>query len=384
MSTFLKIDVVDNDLLATIQGFLKGLLESEKLDGLMVPWHLPGKNNIMPTLITDPDALDQADPLAPCFPVNAAKMAARLTRNPSGKKVGLVMRPCEIRAFVELVKLKQARWDDIVIISLDCLGAFNNTDYNRYVNDDPLDDTRTFYTAVLKDLNGSADTMGLASACQVCDRPVSAIADICIQLFGLDCTRCGIVEAATPKAEDLFSTLAFEATAEPVGRKDALASLVSDRTEKQDQMFKTTAEATSSVEKLSLYLSRCVNCYNCRVACPVCYCKECVFATDVFDHDAFQYMDWAERKGKVKMPTDTDFFHLTRMAHISLSCVGCGQCSNACPNDIPLMELFTTIANNSQKAFDYEAGRSVDEPIPLSVFNDKEYEEEVGITTKSS
>ncbi len=79
------------------------------------------------------------------------------------------------------------------------------------------------------------------------------------------------------------------------------------------------------------------------------------------------------------MPTDTVFYHLTRLAHMSTACVGCGQCSNACPNEIPLAELFSAVAHGTQKAFDYLAGRSVDEPPPLSEFRENEFQEIVGI-----
>ena len=388
MSTFSKIDVKDKDLLATLQGFFKHLLESDKIDALMVPWRLPMSNNVMSTLIIDPEIMDHADPLAPCFPINAAKMASKLTKRQSGHTVGLVMRPCEIRAFVELIKLKQGAFDDIVIISLDCLGAFSNTDYNTFyttsAKEDPMDSTRQFYEHVLDKKSGSIEDMDIASACKVCEYPVSKNADINIGLYGVDYKTQLIVEAVTPKGQEVAGALSLPKTSEPSGRQQAINTLVTDRTAKRDDMFEQMAQTTSNIEKLSTYLAKCVNCYNCRVACPVCYCKECVFVTDVFDHDAFQYLQWAKHKGKIKMPVDTDFFHLTRMAHIGLSCVGCGQCSNACPNDIPLMELFRTIAHHAQKEFDYEAGRSVDEPIPLTVFNDKEYEEVVGVSSQNA
>jgi formate dehydrogenase subunit beta len=90
-------------------------------------------------------------------------------------------------------------------------------------------------------------------------------------------------------------------------------------------------------------------------------------------------MNWADRKGAVKIPTDTVFFHLTRMAHMAASCVGCGQCSNACPNDIPVMELFRTVAHGVQKSFEYEPGRDVQEAPPLAVFREDEFGEVVGL-----
>jgi formate dehydrogenase subunit beta len=70
---------------------------------------------------------------------------------------------------------------------------------------------------------------------------------------------------------------------------------------------------------------------------------------------------------------------MTRLAHMSTACVGCGQCSNACPNDIPVMELFRTIARDTQKAFDYEAGKNIEQEPPLSVFREDEFSEVVGI-----
>jgi formate dehydrogenase subunit beta len=79
------------------------------------------------------------------------------------------------------------------------------------------------------------------------------------------------------------------------------------------------------------------------------------------------------------MPTDTVFYHLTRLAHMGTACVGCGQCTNACPNDIPVMALFRTASHLIQDAFGYQAGRSLDEKPPLSVFREKEFEEIVGM-----
>ncbi len=381
MSTFFKLEVKDTDLLSCIQSFLQSLLSSGKMDALLVPGHLPMNNNVMPTLISDPEHLNHADPLAPSFPVNAAKIASRLTRQPSGQTIGLVLRPCEIRAFVELIKLKQGTLDDIVLISLDCLGAYTNKDYAAFSKDDPIGATKAFVEHVLDQKQSEKDLM--APACRVCEYPVSGQADIRIGLYGMEWKNQIAVETGTTKGEDVLEALSLEKITEPSARKQVVEKLISERISLRDKMFEETSQATSSIEKLSSYLSRCVNCYNCRVACPVCYCRECVFVTDVFDHDPYQYLKWARHKGEIKMPTDTIFFHLTRMAHIGLTCVGCGQCSNACPNDIPLMELFRTTAHNVQKAFEYEPGRQVEEPIPLSVFEVEEYEDVVGIARHS-
>jgi formate dehydrogenase subunit beta len=177
--------------------------------------------------------------------------------------------------------------------------------------------------------------------------------------------------------ESLLNALGLPEAEAGGGRDEALGAMIEVRTANRDEMFERTRAATGTLTDLSEYLSSCVNCYNCRVACPVCYCKECVFNTDVFEHKPWQYMGWAKRKGSLKLPTDTVFYHLTRMAHMSMACVGCGQCSNACPNDIPVMELFRTVASRTQESFDYVPGRSLDEPPPLSVFKEDEFQDAV-------
>jgi formate dehydrogenase subunit beta len=183
------------------------------------------------------------------------------------------------------------------------------------------------------------------------------------------------LEARTEAGGALLEGLDLPETAEPEGRQAAINSLIEERKAYRDRMYQETSEATSDLRRLTAYFANCVNCYNCRVACPVCYCKECVFATDVFDHEPAQYLRWAERKGILKLPTDTVFYHLTRMAHMSTACIGCGQCSNACPNNIPVMEIFRTVAGYTQKAFDYQPGRSLEDEPPLSVFQEKEFPE---------
>ena len=141
MAITAKIDVKDKDVLGALQGFFKKILESEEIKAILVPQHLPMKNMVMPTLVTDPNQLNGVDPLAPAFPMNAARIVSRLTRKPMGAKIAAVLRPCEMRAFVELVKLKQARTDEVILIGVDCLGAFQNKDYFQLVGQNTAEST---------------------------------------------------------------------------------------------------------------------------------------------------------------------------------------------------------------------------------------------------
>jgi len=380
MAISAKIDVKDQDILSSLKDFFRSILQLEDVSAILVPQHLPMKNVVMPTLVTDPEHLDGVDPLAPIFPANTAKVVSRLTRKPAGGKVAVVLRSCEIRAFIELVKLQLGYMDGVVIIGIDCLRSDKNTDYFKFVGEDVTESTKKFYQSVLSGKEAAMDDVDLATACKACEYPVPDSADIIIGLFGMDTNSQLLVQTKNSKGEELLIRLDLPNLEEPQARRDAIESLITLRTDYRDKMFAETTEATNTLEKLTGYLANCINCYNCRVACPVCYCKECVFVTDVFNHEPSQYLKWALRKGAIKMPTDTVFYHITRLAHMSTACIGCGQCSNACPNDIPVMELFRTVAHRTQKAFGYEAGKSIEDDPPLSVFMEDELTDVVGIS----
>jgi formate dehydrogenase subunit beta len=378
MAKTAKIEVKDQNLPAALQDFFKTLLEDGDISALLVSQHLPMKDSVMPTLVTDPEKLTGVDPLAPVFPINAAKVVSKLTRRPIGSRIAVVLRPCEIRAFIELVKLKQGSMDDVVLVGTDCLGAYSNVNYPRFAKENGIEATLRFYQNILSGKGTAFEDFDLSPACKACEFPIPENADLLIGLIGVDSNGQLLLKANTTAGEELLDKLELPKTTEPKGRQKAIDELVGERIAYRDKMFEETSEATSDLNKLTAYLANCVNCYNCRVACPVCYCKECVFVTDVFDHEPSQYLLWAKRKGMLKMPTDTVFFHVTRLAHMSTACIGCGQCSNACPNNIPVMEIFRTVASYTQKAFDYQAGRSVEDEPPLSVFREGEFSELTG------
>jgi formate dehydrogenase subunit beta len=372
-----KLDIHSGDPVATLRAFLAGILGLEQIDAVLVPRRLPAGPMVMPALVSDPAGLDGMDPLAPAFALNAAKMVSRLTRKPLGRSLAVMLRPCEIRAFIELAKLNQGSLEEVILLGLDCLGAMINRDYIRYAGDDPKAATRRFYKQVMA--GEEPDDPPLAPACRGCEQPLADGADLAVLLYGVDTGQHLIVEAKSEKGSSLLDGLALAPADPPPARAPKVQMLLEKRIEARDRMFAATLAATDSVEKLGAYLASCVNCYNCRVACPVCYCRECVFVTDAFEHEPRQYLSWAGRKGALKMPTDTLFYHLTRLAHMSTACVGCGQCSNACPNDIPVMELVRSVAHHTQAAFDYRAGADVADEPPLTVFKEKEFEEVVGV-----
>jgi formate dehydrogenase subunit beta len=186
MTQMASIALTNGDLLGGVKEFFRSILALEEIGALLVPQRLPMKNRVMPTLVTDPDRLDGVDPLAPAYPMNTAKMVSRLTRKPMGQKIAVVLRPCEIRALVELVKLHQANTDELVILGIDCLGAFPNTDYFEWAGTDGEASTRRFYRQILLGENGGQSPVGLSQACTVCELPIPEGADLLLGLYGVD------------------------------------------------------------------------------------------------------------------------------------------------------------------------------------------------------
>ena len=67
-----RLEVQNGDIVAALRCFLQRLLATAAVRAVLVPQHLPMKSMVMPTLVIEPDRLEGADPLAPCFPMNAA------------------------------------------------------------------------------------------------------------------------------------------------------------------------------------------------------------------------------------------------------------------------------------------------------------------------
>ena len=164
MGEFSRLSEKKGDLNKRIGSFFKDMLKKNVVDSVLVPARQPEKG-VMPTLISEPMGCDAVDPFAPVVPLNSAKLVSSLTNLPSGRPMAAVMRSCETRALIELVKLKQANLDDLVLIGLDCVGRYENKDFMELARKGAT--TESFLESAL---NGKGDQKGmpeLASACRM-------------------------------------------------------------------------------------------------------------------------------------------------------------------------------------------------------------------------
>ena len=373
MANFTKLSFKKGELNQKLADLFKGMMEKGVVDALLAPMIQP-KRGVMLTLVTDPSHVGAIDPFAPVVAVNGARIASSITARPSGRKTAMVLRSCEIRALVELCKLKQANLDDVLLIGMDCLGRYENLDFVKLRAEGQSSEAFLEKALAGNTENGGCD---ISDACKICEFPVPDNVDLrlCIIGTGADAVY---LESLTPKGDKALEAAGLGIGEAPTGREAAVQQLAKKRKDACGAAFAQYRESTHTIDALEDRVANCINCYNCRVACPVCYCKECVFVTDTFRHNGDQYMGWADTFGTLKMPTDTIFYHLTRMSHMSLFCVGCGQCTSACPNSIDLMPMFRAVAQKTQGRFDYQAGRSHDEKQPLTVFENDELVEVTG------
>jgi len=361
------LSVGDGGVLEIVRAFLTSLLQKKLVDALLVPLELSTGDNVVPTIVSDPDRLQAANPLAPVMPVNSARPVSTITAvSPSPNKLGVVLRPCELRALIELVKLKQASLENLLLIGVDCLGTYSVNDYGKFVQETafPVNDFLNKFK------EGKEDPL-LRKSCQVCEYPIPMSADLVIGLVGMDFNTGILLQANTAEGERIIEELGLE-EGNVEGREAAISKLVSQRIERREQLLKQVQGDVQGMQNLMATLAPCINCHNCKTACPLCYCKECFFDSPVFEFEAEKYLGWAQRKGALRMPTDTLLFHLTRLNHMVISCVGCGLCTEACPNDIPVFDVFRLVGYQVQKTFDYVPGRSLDEELPLTTFREAE------------
>jgi formate dehydrogenase subunit beta len=339
--------------------YLRDLMEKGILDGLLIQKPTAGGRSYRHFLVTDPSELEDADPLVPVMPVSGATAVSRLTKleAPSGR-VGVVLRPCEVGAAVVLHKLLQARLKDVVVITFDCHGTLMATDFTAIIEDgvDPR-------MVMEKEQERRRLT------CQTCQWTHHFDYDIDLGLFGVD---EGSVLAHV-KDEDLGKGL-DDAPEELVkGHKDEIRA----RAKRYDEVLMGEMDRVREItgpEAFNRYFENCIVCHNCMDQCPVCYCNECFFESQTFRYEGDKMMLWARNRGGLEMPTDKAMFHLGRMAHMVLTCVYCGMCTQACPADIEVAAMFGWVVSQVKDEFGVPAAHTIDAPLPQATYKEDEME----------
>ena len=109
-------------------------------------------------------------------------------------------------------------------------------------------------------------------------------------------------------------------------------------------------DSMSLEERMAFWRSqmeRCLRCYACRNACPMCVCRDFCVSDSRDPH-------WMSQEDSTR---EKLFFQTIHALHLAGRCTGCGECQRACPVGIPILAMRQQIARAVGQLFDdYKAG----------------------------
>ena len=277
--------------------------------------------------------------VTPCF-LKSGQAASRLVWNPLCAnnlskylldfknvegKAGIMVKGCDSRSVVELLKENQIDRDKVFIVGIPCSGIVDTDKLIEVAGISPgdvvaVEDDGGAFLVTLKEGKQRVDKEKvLRGECLVCKYPTPLVYDVLL----------GEAVSSLPWVGDDYSLIKEQ-------------------------------EALSSEEK-ALYwnreLSQCIRCYACRNICPVCTCTECIF-----DKKAPR---WITKANDV---SENLVYHLVRAFHVAGRCIDCGECERACPMNIPLRSLNKKVEKDLLELFDYTAGIDVEQQPPLTTY----------------
>lgn len=258
-------------------------------------------------------------------PLNLHSLATFLP-SLKGKKVGVVVKGCDSRGVVELLQENLINREDVVIFGMGCNGT---VDINRVL-------------AKLGDVSNIESVKGVAATLKV--RADGKDYEFPMQDIAQDkCRACNVPNAV------IHDHFAGAPTKIPDDAKPELPAIMS------------FLDGLSLEERMGFWrghIERCIRCYACRNACPMCVCRDYCVADSREPH-------WLTQEDS---PTQKMFFQLIHAMHLAGRCTGCGECNRACPMGIPVGALKMQIGRVVQKLFEYAPGMDETAVPPLLGF----------------
>ena len=350
----------------TIIDLLEKAFDKGVFDTVIIPMKVPAGDSFAYVLVKDKSLLKDVFPLPPTMLVQGAKAVSSVTRLGKGKmKIAAIMRPCETRATIELVKLSQTNLENMTLISIDCPGVLPTSDFLN----DPEKSIKLF-----DNVTKNWDDKMMRPVCQICDKSSMISGDLHIGTLGAKKDTFFII-SNSQKGDDVVDKLGINLKDSLDSWQTKVKSISKEKQKKRKKLHKDLKSKVGGIENLLEVFSHCINCHNCMRVCPVCYCRLCYFDSDKVKYTPDDYLQTAENKGSIRFLPHTTLFHIGRMMHMSISCVSCGACEDACSMSIPVAQIFSMVADETQGLFDYVSGRRLDEPIPLVAYEEEELHE---------
>ncbi|HEX59857.1 MAG TPA: formate dehydrogenase [Methanomicrobia archaeon] len=371
-----------------VTALLKFALESGMVDAVLAVKKRNGNRyDGVPSLITEPEEVLECAGVLHCAPVNVARCVKEYLDGAKGVRLAVVCKPCDARAMIELAKREQINLANVIMIGMNCTGTLApsvarkmlveefGVDPEDVVRED-IDDGKLIITlgdgsTREKDLKELEERgYGRRENCRRCEVSVPRMADLACGKWGvLEGRRATFVEVCSERGGELLRRAAeagvirVEAPSKKaIDERERKEREALERSKEWQERYFGELKEMSSEERRRYwfdYFDRCIKCFGCRDACPICYCKECYLEA------------WRGFIRGGEVPPERAF-PLIRLAHVADSCVNCGQCQDACPAEIPLSRLYQAVNKELQRVFKYVPGMSVEERPPLTVITEEE------------
>jgi formate dehydrogenase subunit beta len=288
-----------------------------------------------PCFVRDPEDVDQLVWNASC-----ENNLATYLQHMEGK-AAVVAKGCDARAIVTKIVERQVERENVVIIGVPCQGVIDRQRIEAQLGRREVLEAEVTNGQLVLRGDGFEETLDLWEAscedCVVCLHRSPTVYDILIgdegPISDEDGSRTGVESSESPTPERSGDT-----------RRPTVQELESWTADERWAYF-------------SEEFSRCIRCYACREACPVCYCTEC-------------FVDQSQPSwfGKSDHLSDVMAFHLVRMYHVAGRCLDCGACVRACPMHIDLRTLGRKLEKDVRELFGYESGMDLESAPLLGTF----------------
>lgn len=342
VNRFLK--VTDGDALAALQRFLVLLWEQNELDAVLGPIVLSDPGGVKAQLLHSPAEFSMLNPFLPLMPVNQAGIAWRCIREDETRHIAVLLRPCELRALVELMKRAKPHSTDlhqrVLLMGVDCIGTYSKREYRSLSeHTSPVDLTRQ---ALQDAAEGGLRMCAYRTACRLCEWPAPRGADIVIGTIGVETTKHLLVIAHNEALDDclrLGDLTDGSASEYMVAHRETVVGAVADtRAAVRKTLLSEMAGGHSFADlgNLLAWFANCDLCGSCLSACPL------------YDGE----LDGLFGRGMERSPLST----LVLVSHWIASCSGCGMCEEACARQVPLALLVSALSQRVCARMGYHAG----------------------------